>query len=646
MTRYQHLANLLAERIEQGLYRSGERLPSVRTLSQEHGVSISTIQQAYQILENLQLITPQPRSGYFVSKRKAQPPVPAMTRPVQRPVDVTQWDEVMMLLDARADKEMISFGGGSPDINQPSLKPLWREMSRIAQHNPGEMLSYDVLDGRLELREQIARLMLDGGSTVAANEIVITNGCHGALSIALLSVCKPGDIVAVESPSFHGTMQMLRGFNIKAIEIPTDPETGISIEALELALEQWPIKAVILVPNCNNPLGFIMPEARKKQVLALAQRHDIVIVEDDIYGELAAEYPRPRTIHSMDIDGRVLLCSSFTKTVAPGLRVGWIVPGRYYDRVMHMKYAAGGFNVPGTQMAVAAFIRDGHYHRHVRRMRQIYQQNMETYTCWVRQYFPAEICVTRPQGSFLLWVELPETVDMVCVSKQLCRLKIQAAAGSLFSASGKYRNCLRINVALPPTDKNREALKKMGEAIAKEAKKEQISIVLGCGINIKRSPLCGRNFEYFSEDPYLTGKLATGYIEGVQSLGIGTSLKHYAVNSQETRRMTSNSQIDERTLREIYLSAFEEVVKKAKPTSVMASYNRINGEFGARNKYLLTDVLRKEWKYQGGVVSDWGAANDIVSCMKNGLTLEMPDPKGFHTDVLLLRIRRLRFCLV
>ena len=315
------------------------------------------------------------------------------------------------------------------------------------------------------LREQIARLMLDGGSTVSASDIVITNGCHGALSIALLSVCKPGDIVAVESPSFHGTMQMLRGFDIKAIEIPTDPETGISIEALELAMEQWPIKAVILVPNCNNPLGFIMPESRKKQVLALAQRHDIVIVEDDIYGELAAEYPRPRTIHSMDIDGRVLLCSSFTKTVAPGLRVGWIVPGRYYDRVMHMKYAAGGFNVPGTQMAVAAFIRDGHYHRHVRRMRQIYQQNMETYTCWVRQYFPAEICVTRPQGSFLLWVELPETVDMVCVSKQLCRLKIQAAAGSLFSASGKYRNCLRINVALPPTEKNREALRKMGEAI-------------------------------------------------------------------------------------------------------------------------------------------------------------------------------------
>lgn len=465
MTRYQHLATLLAERIEQGLYRHGEKLPSVRSLSQEHGVSISTVQQAYQVLESLQLITPQPRSGYFVAPRKAKPPVPAMSRPVQRPVEVTQWDEVLTLLDARTDKAIAAFGGGAPDITQPTLKPLWREMSRIAQHQVMEALSYDTLPGRLELREQIARLMLDGGASVSADDIVIASGCHPALALALLAVCQPGDIVAVESPSYYGTMQLLRGLDIKAIEIPTDPETGISVEALELALEQWPIKGVILVPNCNNPLGFIMPDARKKAVLALAQRHDIVIFEDDIYGELAAEYPRPSTIKSYDIDGRVLLCNSITKTVAPGLRVGWIAPGRYLDRVLHKKYAAIGTNVPGTQLAVAAFIRDGHYHRHVRRMRQVYQQQLETYTCWVRQYFPCGICVTRPQGGYLLWVELPETVDMVCVSRALCRLKIQIAPGSLFSASGKYRNCLRLNCALPLTDANREVIKQLGEAI-------------------------------------------------------------------------------------------------------------------------------------------------------------------------------------
>lgn len=465
MTRYENLATLLAQRIEQGLYRHGEKLPSVRKLSQEHGVSISTVQQAYQVLENLQLITPQPRSGYFVAPRKSQPPVPAMTRPVQRPVEITQWDEVLTLLDARGDKEIITFGGGAPDITQPTLKPLWREMSRLVQHNQQDVLSYDVLHGRCELREQISRLMLDGGSVVDVDDIIITSGCHGALTVALLSVCKPGDIVAVESPCYYGTMQLLRGFDIKAIEIPTDPETGISVEALELALEQWPIRGVILVPNCNNPQGFIMPEARKKAVLALAQRYDIVIFEDDIYGELATEYPRPRTIKSYDIDGRVLLCSSFTKSVAPGLRVGWIVPGRYRDRVLHMKYAAIGSTVPTTQMAVAAFIRDGHYHRHIRRMRQIYQQHLETYTCWIRQYFPAEICVTRPKGGFMLWIELPEGVDLLCVSRQLSRLKIQTAPGSIFSASGKYRNCLRVNCAMPLTERYRDAIRKVGEAV-------------------------------------------------------------------------------------------------------------------------------------------------------------------------------------
>lgn len=465
MTRYQHLACLLAERIEQGLYRHGERLPSVRSLSQEHGVSISTVQQAYLVLENQQLIVPRPRSGYFVAPRKMQPPVPAMTRPVQRPVEVTQWDEVMTLLDGRGNKSLTTFGGGAPDITHPTLKPLWREMSRVVQHNQLDVFSYDDLAGRPELRQQVARLMLDGGANINADELIITSGCHNALSVALLAVCKPGDIVAVESPCYYGTMQLLRSLDIKAIEIPTDSQTGISVEALELALEQWPIKGVILLPNCNNPLGFIMPDARKRAVLALAQRHDIILFEDDIYGELATEYPRPRTIKSWDIDGRVILCSSVTKTLAPGLRVGWIAPGRYHERVLQMKYAASGTNVPATQLAVAAFIRDGHYHRHLRRMRQHYQRQMETYTCWVREYFPCGICVTRPKGGFMLWIELPESVDIVCVARQLTRLEIRVAPGSLFSASGKYRNCLRINCALPASEHYREALQQIGEAL-------------------------------------------------------------------------------------------------------------------------------------------------------------------------------------
>lgn len=465
MTRYQHLATLLAERIEQGLYRSGERLPSVRSLSSEHGVSISTVQQAYHLLEDRQLISPQPRSGYFVTQRKAQPPVPPLTRPVQRPVEITQWDAVLEQLTAREEREMVALGSGNPDVTQPTIKPLWRELGRIAQYQEPQLLGYDSIYGMKALRQQISRLMLDSGCVLSSDDILITNGCHEALSIAIRAVCEPGDIVAVESPSFHGTMQMLRAYGIKVVEIPTDSVTGISVEALELALEQWPIKAVILVANCNNPLGFIMPEARKRAVFCLAQRFDIAIIEDDVYGEMAYEYPRPATIKSLDTDGRVLLCSSFSKTLAPGLRVGWIVPGRYLDRALHIKYIGTGSTGTLAQRAVAEFIRNGHYHRHLRRMRQIYQRNLEVFTCRVRQYFPCGICVSRPQGGFIMWVEVPENIDLVPVCCALGEQGIHQVAGSLLSASGKYRNCLRLNYALPVDAAVEAALRKTGEAL-------------------------------------------------------------------------------------------------------------------------------------------------------------------------------------
>ncbi|WP_292977053.1 PLP-dependent aminotransferase family protein [Pantoea sp. UBA4549] len=465
MTRYQHLACLLSDRIKQGLYRSGERLPSVRTLSSEHGVSISTVQQAYHLLEEKQLIVPQPRSGYFVATHKATPPVPALTRPVQRPVEVTQWDSVLELLSSRASDEVIQLGSGMPDLTQPTLKPLWKIMGRLAQKQQTELLNYDSLLGVSVLREQVARLTIDSGCQLTAEDIVITTGCHEALSVSIRAVCAPGDIIAVESPAFHGTMQTLRGLGIRVIEIPTDSVTGISLDALELAFEQWPIKAVVVVPNCNNPLGFIMPEARKRALLALAQRVDAAIIEDDVYGELAWNYPRPVTLKSLDMDGRVLLCSSFSKTLAPGLRVGWVAPGRYRDRVLHMKYIGTGSTATLPQHTVAEFIRQGHYLPHLRRMRQVYQRNYETFSCWVRHYFPCGICVSRPQGGFLMWIELPEAFDAVRLNAELREASLQVAVGSLFSASGKYRNCLRLNYGLPVNEQTEQALAQLGMAI-------------------------------------------------------------------------------------------------------------------------------------------------------------------------------------
>src|SRR5699024_10664614 len=171
---------------------------------------------------------------------------------------------------------------------------------------------------------------------------------------------------------------------------------------------------------------------------------------------------------------------------------------------------------------------------------------------------------------------------------------------------------------------NRSLIMKMGEALGKECQAEDVSIILGPGANIKRSPLCGRNFEYFSEDPYLSSEIAEAHIEGVQSQGIGTSLKHFVANNQEHRRMTIDTIVDERTLREIYLASFENAIKKANPWTVMASYNKINGKFVSESGYFLNDILRDEWGFNGFVVSDWGGVNERVDALANGLDLEMP----------------------
>lgn len=463
VTLYLNLAELLGARIEQGLYRPGQRLPSVRALSLEHGVSLSTVQQAYRLLEDNGLVSPRPKSGYFVAEDRSLPALPAVSRPAQRPVDISQWEQVLELVRSTPQKNVMQLGRGMPDIDSPTLKPLLRSLAQLSRRQDMPGLYYDNIHGNLALREQIARLMLDSGCRLGSADLVVTTGCHEALSTSIRAVCEPGDIVAVESPSFHGAMQTLKGLGMKALEIPTDPLQGISLEALELALEQWPIKLIQLTPSCNNPLGYIMPEARKKALLNLAQRYDVAILEDDVYGDLAYTYPRPRTIKSFDEDGRVLLCSSFSKTLAPGLRVGWVAPGRYLERVLHMKYISTGSTACQPQLAIADFIEAGHYHPHVRRMRSQYQRGRDQMSDWVTRYFPAGTRASRPQGGFMLWVELPESFDTLRLNRALLEQGVQIAVGSIFSASGKYRHCLRMNFAARPTPRIEDAVRKVGE---------------------------------------------------------------------------------------------------------------------------------------------------------------------------------------
>lgn len=465
MTLYVNLAELLGSRIENGFYRPGDRLPSVRALSVEHGVSLSTVQQAYRVLEDNGLALPKPKSGYFVPASRSVPALPVVGRPAQRPVDISQWDQVLDLMRTKTIPGLVQLGRGMPDVTSPTLRPLMRAFGKLARDEDMSVLYYDSIQGNQTLREQIARLLLDSGCNLTANDLLITAGCHEALSASVRAICEPGDIVAVDSPSFFGAMQTLKGLGMKALEIPTDPLTGISLEALELALEQWPIKVIQLTPSCNNPLGYVMPESRKRALLTLAQRFDVAIIEDDVYGDLAFSYPRPRTIKSFDEDGRVLLCSSFSKTLAPGLRVGWVAPGRYLERVLHMKYIGTGSTAPQPQLAVADFLANGHYEPHLRRMRTQYQRGRDQMIDWVMRYFPAGTRVSRPQGGFMLWIELAEDFDTLRLNRALLAQNVQIAVGSIFSASGKYRNCLRMNFAAKASPEVEAAVRKVGATI-------------------------------------------------------------------------------------------------------------------------------------------------------------------------------------
>ena len=476
MTLYLNLAEELAARIEQGLFHPGDRLPSVRALSQEHGVSLSTVQQAYRQLEDLGLATPRPKSGYFVTHGRQQPELPQVSRAPQRPVEVSQWEQVLEMVSEPPYAGTLQLSRGIPDIDAPTLKPLLRSLSRLSRRQTLRELSYGAVEGEITLRREVARLALDSGCQLAAEDIVITTGCHEALSAALRALCQPGDIVAVDSPSFHGVMQALKGFGLKALELPTDPLTGISLEALEMALEQWPIKAIQLTPSCNNPLGYVMPDANKRALLALAQRFDVAIIEDDIYGDLAYHYPRPRSIKSYDEDGRVLMCSSFSKTLAPGLRIGWIAPGRYLQQVLHMKYMGTGMSAQLPQLAIAEFLAEGHYLPHLRQMRKQYARGREQMTDWVSRYFPPGTRVSQPQGGFMLWVEMPLGFDSQRLNRHLATHKLQVAPGSIFSAAGKYRNCIRLNYAAPPSPALEAAVRQIGAAVAEllaEAELEQ-----------------------------------------------------------------------------------------------------------------------------------------------------------------------------
>lgn len=463
---YEKVAKQLADQIDRGVYQPGDRLPGIRRLAHQFDVSISTIIQAQRLLEDDGHIQPRARSGFYVREPAwRRPETPGISQPASKPVPVTGQELVLRLVQAANETGFIQLGAAVPAAEFLPTRAMQRTLAKVLRSEAEQVAIYQFPPGNLELRRQIARRMADAGSQVTPEDIIITSGCQDAMLLALRAVTSLGDIVAIESPSYYGLLQAIESLGLQALEIPTDPQTGISLEALELALEKWPVKACALSANFSNPLGSVMPVKKKKALVSLLARKNVPLIENDICGELGFEGERPSALHAYDQQGQVIYCSSFSKTLSPGLRVGWIIPGCWYQQVEYLKYVSSLAAPSLSQLAVAEFLHHGGYERHLRTVKSAYARQVAKMSRAVSRYFPEGTRITQPRGGFVLWVELDEKVDALKLCQRALQQRISIAPGVVFSASARYRNFIRLNCAQPWSDELDNAVMLLGRMI-------------------------------------------------------------------------------------------------------------------------------------------------------------------------------------
>ena len=459
---YQRIAQQLTTQIEQGTYGPGERLPSIRRLSRQHQVSIATIQQVFNLLEDQRLVEAKPKSGFYVRQiSTVGVQLTEQTDTVSLPLDVNINDQATSILQRCDEAEFVDLGIAFPAPEFLPTKQLQKIISRLVKKHIRELMQVHFPPGLLKLRHQICQRLVEMGCSLTKDQIVITNGCQEALSLCLRAVAKSGDTIAIETPTFVGILQLIEALGMTALEIPTHPQQGISLEALAFALDKWQVKACALVPSFNNPLGSNMPDEKRQELVRLVEAKNIPVIEDDLFGDLHFSQQRPRPLKVFDRQGLVLYCSSVSKSVSPGLRVGWVSPGRYQRDIEHLKSFTSVSASSLAQNIVAEFMSTGGYERHLRQLRLQLAKQIQLFSYAIIQTFPKGTSITRPNGGYILWVQLPEKIDASEMFEEALKKKIGILPGHLFSASGKYKNFFRINCAIPWDDKTQQAIREL-----------------------------------------------------------------------------------------------------------------------------------------------------------------------------------------
>jgi DNA-binding transcriptional MocR family regulator len=456
---YEQLASELGDAIERGSLRAGERLPSVRRLAEDRALSVATVVAAYTMLEGTGLIEARPKSGFFVRRRTHDGDAPRPPRKSVTPTRPAISDGIARLIAALRDPSVVPLAAAYLDPSTLRVAALNRIASALAREVSTLGAKDDTPPGLITLRRALARRSVSWGSPLTANDFVATIGATEAITLALRAVARPGDAIAVESPTYFGILQAIEALGQKVVEVPAHPRTGIDVAALHDALKVTPIRAIVTMPTAANPLGSIMPDDAKAALYALAVRYDVPIIEDDVYGDLCFDGTRPRPIKAFDRDGRVLLCGSVSKTLAPGYRVGWIAAGRYQDDVERLKFSQSLAcpTLPG--MAVAEMLASGSYDRHLRRLRHVVAGQVARYRDEVLTRFPDGTRVSAPRGGFVLWIELPGPTDTLILQERALARGVAIAPGPIFSArQQRFSTCLRLSCGQPFTPRIAAAL--------------------------------------------------------------------------------------------------------------------------------------------------------------------------------------------
>ena len=446
---YVQIAQAVSRQVSSGALRPGDRVPSLRQLSEQRRVSITTALQAYLWLENRGYLEARPQSGFYVRTPFGKLiPEPQFESNKARPVAAGNNTVLAELMDAANDPQNVPFGCGcaSPELF-PNRK-LNLILRHVLRHNPLHSARYEFPPGIESLRRQIARHSLSMGCELTTNEIVVTSGALDAVNLSLRAVAKAGDVIAVESPTYFGVLESIASLNMKVLEIPTHPQAGMDLDELERAIRKHQVKACVVMANGHNPLGYVLPDQYKRALAELTGRWGVPVIEDDVYGDLTFEGPRPHPVKAFDRKGLVLLCSSYSKILSPGYRVGWVAPGRFQQEVQRLKLITS-VSVPSlSQHVIAEFLETGGYARHLKRLRSVAAGRVEFVRQAIAKYFPEGTRISRPAGGYMLWVELSPKVNALKLYRAALEQHISILPGTIFSATGRYKNHVRINCAI------------------------------------------------------------------------------------------------------------------------------------------------------------------------------------------------------